>query len=90
MNPTQHEFTRWRELSNPVSPLDIIQPDSPRYDKGKIPVGFVVLLWDGTSLIGPRRFNSTEEADAFVKQYGVIEFLVIPKPANTPIILNRH
>lgn len=80
------ELTRWRELDNPISPLDPIQPDSPRYEAGRIPAGFVVLLWDGRELIGPKRFRSQQEADGYVSEYQsrwdkpITHYLIIPKP----------
>ena len=79
--PKDPQYTRWRELSNPVSHLDPIQPDSPRYQEGHLPPGFVLLLWNGTELIGPRQFKDQAEADDFLYANTEIEsFLVVPKP----------
>jgi hypothetical protein len=75
------QWTRWRELDDPISPLDIISPDSPRYEAGHIPAVFVVLLWDGHALRGPMKFHSQAEADDYLKlQPGVTHYLVLPKP----------
>jgi hypothetical protein len=83
--PKQHEFTRWRSLDDPVSPLDPIQPDSPRYVEGELPVGFILLLWDGEALIGPMQFKSSEEAYVRVlkaqdEKKPIQQYLVVPKP----------
>jgi hypothetical protein len=88
--PKTFELSRWRDLEDPISPLDPIQPDSPRYEAGHLPVGFVMLLWDGKKLSGPVRFNDQEEADKHVlanfgpkKDRGTLEYLIVPKPENT-------
>lgn len=79
--PETFELTRWRELDNPISPLDPIQPDSPRYVEGELPAGFVLLLWDGHALRGPMRFPNQQAANEYLgAQPGVTHYLVIPKP----------
>lgn len=76
------EFTRWRELENPVSPLDPIQPGSPRYEAGKLPAGFVLLCWSRKQnrVHGPVRFPTPKLAETFVKDNDINEYLIIPKP----------
>lgn len=78
---TSQEHTRWRELAKPLDPRDPIVPDGPRYEEGKLPVGFVLLLWDGTSLIGPMQFLVAIEAENFLKAHPkVTHYIIIPKP----------
>lgn len=80
--PKLNVVTRWRELSNPVSPYDPIQPDGIRYEEGKLPVLVMILCWDGDSLLGPYRFPDREEADHFLTIVNpkITHFLVVPSP----------
>ena len=80
------EYTRWRLLDQPVSPLDPIQPDGPRYEEGKLPVGFLLLVYDERTnrLSGPVRFLTPEDAAAWLEQNVTgkdkVQYLVIPRP----------
>ena len=76
------EVTRWRFLDNPVSPLDPIQPDSPVFTPGKLPVGFVMLVWEPSlkRLGGPVRFETQQDADDYQALHKIESYLVIPKP----------
>lgn len=75
------EFTRWRPLENPISPMDPIDCAS-LFNAGHLPAKFVLLLWDGGALRGPMKFPNQAEADAYCRmQPGVRAFLVIPKPS---------
>lgn len=76
------QFTRWRALSDPISPLDPIQQDAPRYEAGKLPVGFILLLWNKKEnrLSGPVRFINPESAEKYVNEHNPDEYIVIPKP----------
>jgi hypothetical protein len=79
--PEQQQFTRWRALGNPISPLDPIQPDSPlsRLEEGRLPHSLVLLLFDGNALRGPMRFANQQEADSYLQmQPGVRGYLILP------------
>lgn len=78
--PESSQFTRWRSLANPVDAFDPIQADSPRYLEGHLPVGFVLLLFDGHALRGAMQFKDQKSADDYlISNPGILAFLVIPK-----------
>lgn len=75
------QWSRWRHLHDQVDPTDVLQPGSPRYEDGKLPAGFVLLLWDGKALRGPVKFPNDEAASAYLEmQPGVTHFLIVPQP----------
>lgn len=75
------EITHWRSVVAPMTPLDPVgDPNTPTYQAGELPVGFVLLLHDGRSLIGPMRFDNKVGAKAFLKVKGIQHFMVVPRP----------
>lgn len=81
-NPIQEfEFTRWHSLHDPLSPLDPIQNDSPRFEAGKLPKQFVLLCWTGKELLGPVRFVTDYDAESYLHDHqDIVEYLPLPKP----------
>lgn len=75
------EITHWRSIAAPMTPLDPVgDTNTPIYKAGELPVGFILLLWDGKQLIGPTRFQIPAAARAFMKHSSVTHFMVIPQP----------
>jgi hypothetical protein len=77
----QHTYTRWRDLNAQVDASDSVYPGMPKYVDGSLPAGYVMLVWDGNALMGPRRFSTDEEADQYLAANpGIKKFLLIPSP----------
>lgn len=75
------EWTRWRSLDDPVHYADLIIPGGPRLETGKLPVGPVLLLWNGNALIGPVQFESEQMRDGYqMSHQGIEEFIILPAP----------
>lgn len=77
------EFTRWRSVLKPVSPTDPLGILS-MLKEDHIPALFVVLLWDGEKLTGPRQFPNQELADEFLagsRDIGkpITHYLIVPR-----------
>lgn len=81
--PKGFEWSRWRSLNDPIAPDDLLQPDSPRYESGKLPAKLVLLLTDasGNRLHGPVRFPTQGIADTFLESNPWVDaYFVVPKP----------
>jgi hypothetical protein len=75
------EITHWRSVVAPMTPLDPVgDPNTPTYQAGELPVGFVLLLWDGRQIIGPTQIANAAAGRIVLKQKSITHFMVIPKP----------
>jgi hypothetical protein len=64
-----------------MTPLDPIgDPNIPTYKAGELPVGFVLLLWDGKQLIGPTQITNPAVSRMMLQQKAITHFMVIPTP----------